>query len=365
MIKIKDITKQLERTAPLAYQESYDNSGLLTGDPESDVKGILITLDVTEEVIQEAEELKCNMIISHHPVIFKGLKKLTGRTYVERIVIRAIKSDIALYAVHTNFDAVVNGVNNAIARRLGLVQTKILQPKTDILAKLTTFIPPEYTQKVLNAMHEAGAGMIGNYDHCSFRVVGTGVFRPNESATPFTGKTNELEEVNENRVEVIFPSYLKNQVLEALQRSHPYEEVAYYLHDLSNPYQETGAGMIGNMTKSMKSDEFIVYLKEKMDCKIIRHTALVKGVISRVAICGGTGSFLLQSAKKAGADIFISADFKYHEFFDAENEIIIADIGHYESERFTKELIFEILNENFPNIALHLSHINTNPIFYI
>ncbi len=364
MIKIKDITKQLEMAAPPAYQESWDNSGLLAGDKDAEVKGILITLDITEKVVREATELGCNMIISHHPVIFMGLKKLTGSSYVERVVIAAIKNDIAMYAVHTNLDAVVNGVNKAIARQLGLVQTSILQPKTGVLSKLTTFIPEEYTQKVLNALHEAGAGMIGKYDHCSFRVKGTGVFRPNESATPFTGKVNELEKVNENRVEVIFPAYLKRQVLDALQEAHPYEEVAYYLHDLANTYQETGAGMIGTLAGSMKSDRFIPFLKEKMDCKVIRHTALVKDEIRRVAICGGTGSFLLNTAKAAGADIFISADFKYHEFFDAENEIIIADIGHYESERFTKELIFEILNENFPNIALHLSHINTNPIFY-
>lgn len=364
MTKIKDITKHLEKTAPIAYQESYDNSGLLVGNPEKEIQGILITLDTTEDVVREAIDLGCNMIISHHPIIFKGLKKLTGKTYIERVVIEAIKNDIALYAIHTNLDAIEKGVNKTIADRLVLKDTRILLPKTGILSKLTTFIPPDYTQKVLNALHEAGAGEIGNYDHCSFRVSGTGVFKPNESANPFTGKQKELEEVTENRVEIIFPAFLKSQVLTALRKSHPYEEIAYYLHDLSNSYEETGAGMIGFLSRPMKSQSFIAYLKEKMECKAIRHTAFVKKDIRRIAFCGGSGSFLLNAAKSAQADIFISADFKYHEFFDAENKIIIADIGHYESERFTKELIFENLKEIFPNIALRLSDIDTNPIFY-
>ena len=364
MTKIKDITKQLEKTAPLSYQESYDNSGLITGNPESEIQGVLVTLDVTEPVIREARKLGCNLVISHHPIIFRGIKKLTGSSYVERVVIAAIKHDIALYALHTNLDAITTGVNETIARRIGLKDMRILAPKTGILSKLTTFVPPEFTQEVLNALHEAGAGMIGNYDHCSFRVAGTGVFRPNEAANPFLGKTNELEEVHENRIELIFPSHLKEAVLKALNKAHPYEEVAYYLHDLANKYQDVGAGMVGNLEAPVESDKFITELKEKLGCQIIRHTALVKDAIQRVALCGGTGSFLLPAAKSAGADVFISADFKYHEFFDAENEIVIADIGHYESERFTKELIFGILKENFPNIALHLSDINTNPIFY-
>ena len=365
MTKIKDITKHLEETAPSPYQESYDNSGLLVGDPEAEVQQVLITLDTTEEVIKEAINLGCTLIISHHPIIFKGLKKLTGTTYAERVVIEAIKNNIALYALHTNFDNVQAGVNKAIARRLELNNTKILSPKTGILSKLTTFIPPEFTKPVLDALHKAGAGMIGNYDHCSFQVSGTGTFRPNESAKPYTGSQNEFEEVTENRIEIIFPSHLKNQVLNALHKTHPYEEIAYYLHDLANTYQDTGSGMIGTLAHEMESLQFIHYLKEKMNCNIIRHTAFVKDKIKTVAFCGGAGSFLLNKAKSAGADIFISADFKYHEFFNAENEIIIADIGHYESEVFTKELIFEILNEKFPKFALHLSKVDTNPIFYI
>ncbi len=365
MTKIKDFTKHLEKTAPSSYQESYDNSGLLVGDPEVEIQQVLITLDTTEDVIKEAINLGCTLIISHHPIIFKGLKKLTGTTYAERVVIEAIKNNIALYALHTNFDNVQTGVNMSIARRLKLENTKILSPKTGILSKLTTFIPPDFTKPVLDALHKAGAGMIGNYDHCSFQVSGTGTFRPNESAKPYTGSQNEFEKVAENRIEIIFPSYLKTKVLNALYKTHPYEEIAYYLHDLANTYQDTGSGMIGTLTQEMESRQFIRYLKEKMNCNIIRHTSFVKDKIKTVAFCGGAGSFLLSKAKSAGADIFISADFKYHEFFDAENEIIIADIGHYESEVFTKELIFEILNEKFPKFALHLSKVDTNPIFYI
>lgn len=365
MTKIKDITAHLEKTAPLPYQESYDNSGMLLGDPEAKVKRVLITLDTTEEVVQEAKKLGCTLIISHHPIIFKGLKTLTGATYVERVVIEAIKNDIALYAIHTNLDNVVTGVNKAIAKRLELENTRILSPKSNLLSKLTTFIPPDFTQSVLNALYKAGAGMIGKYDNCSFQVSGTGTFRPNEFAKPYTGKRNELEDVTENRIEVIFPSHLKTSILNALHRTHPYEEIAYYLHDLANTYQDTGEGMIGTLAHEMNSQYFISYLKEKMNLNLIRHTALVKEKIRTVAFCGGAGSFLLGKAKSAGADIFISADFKYHEFFDAEKEIIIADIGHYESEVFTKELIFDILNEKFPKFALHLSKVNTNPIFYI
>jgi len=365
MTKIKDIIKHLEKAAPPNYQESYDNSGLLAGNPEAEVKNALITLDTTEDVLKEAIKLGCNLIISHHPIIFKGLKKLSGSTYVERIIIEAIKNDIALYAIHTNLDNMKTGVNKTISKRLELENTRILSPKTNILSKLTTFIPPDFTKPVLDALHEAGAGMIGNYDHCSFKVSGTGTFRPNEIAKPYTGSNNKFEEVIEDRIEIIFPTYLKADVINALHKTHPYEEIAYYLHDLTNSYQDVGEGMIGTLVHEMTSQQFIGYLKEKMNCNIIRHTALVKDSIKTIAFCGGAGSFLLGKAKSAGADIFISADFKYHEFFDAENEIIIADIGHYESEVFTKELIFDILIEKFPKFALHLSKVDTNPIFYI
>ena len=365
MLKIKDIIDYLENWAPLPYQESYDNSGLLTGNPQQELKGALISLDMTEEVVDEAISRGCNMLISHHPIIFRGLKSLTGKNYVERTVIKAIKNDIALYAIHTNLDNVHTGVNRKIAEKIGLKDLDILDKKRGLLQKLTLFVPKENTQEVLSALYEAGAGQIGNYDNCSFRVKGAGTFKPNEEANPAIGQQNQQEEVEEERVEVIFPGYKSKQVLNAMLQSHPYEEVAHFLHNLENEFQETGSGMVGYLPSPVNARDFLVELKEKMQLSCIRHTALPEGTIQKVAVCGGAGSFLLSAAKAAGADIFITADFKYHEFFDAEGKIVIADIGHYESEIFTKELIYEKIRENFSNIALYLSKISTNPISYV
>lgn len=363
MTKIKDIVRYLESEAPSAYQEAYDNAGLLVGDAQQNCTGILITLDITEEVVEEAHRLGFNMIVGHHPIIFKGLKRLTGKNYVERTVIKAVQHGVALFAAHTNLDNVKTGVNAEIARRLGLQKLKILAPKSQTLGKLTTFIPTDHTQKVLEALGAAGAGQIGNYKNCSFVVNGKGTFQPTEEADPYIGETGKLETVSEDRVEVIFPLHMQSQILQSLQQAHPYEEVAYYLHQLENKNQEVGAGMTGLLPKPMKSGEFLQYLKQKMQLSTIRYTDFEEE-IHKVAICGGAGSFLLSSAKKAGAQAFVTGDFKYHEFFDAEGEIMIADIGHYESEVFTKELFYALLNENFSNIALRLSEIDTNPIKY-
>lgn len=362
--KIKDIIDYLNATAPISYQENYDNSGLLTGNSLVAVTGILITLDITEEVIEEALRKKCNLIIAHHPIIFKGLKKLTGKNYVERVIIKAIKNDVALFAIHTNLDNISSGVNKKIADLLHLHNTKVLAPKPNILSKLTTFVPYESTGAVLEALSTAGAGNIGNYKKCSFRSEGIGTFEPQEGANPSIGIKNQLEEVKENRIEVIFPSFLQHSILAALKGAHPYEEVAYYIQNLENENQEVGSGLVGELHEEQEEEKFFLYLKEKMQLKTIKITSLLKKPIKRVAVCGGAGSFLLPHAIAAKADVFISADFKYHEFFDAENKIIIADIGHYESEIFTKDLIYEILNKYFTNIALNLSDTVTNPISY-
>lgn len=364
MTKIKDIIQYLEIFAPLAYQEEYDNSGLITGNSQDELTGVIISLDCIEEVVDEAIQKKCNLIVAHHPIVFRGLKKLTGRNYIERTVIKAIKNDIAIYAIHTNLDNVSEGVNKKIANKLGLVKTKILRPKSNTLTKLTTFIPKENTELVLEKLHEAGAGMIGKYKNCSFSIEGTGSFLPGNEAKPSIGKSGQAEKVIEDRVEVIFPTYLKAKILTTLFKAHPYEEVAYYLHDLANKNDEVGSGMVGSLPKPMESLEFLGFLKSKLGATVVRHTALVKDNIKKVALCGGSGSFLLRDAMACGADIFVSGDFKYHEFFDAENRIIIADVGHYESEQFTKELIYENLSKNFTNIALHFTEVNTNPISY-
>lgn len=364
MVKIKDITESLEKLAPKAYQESYDNAGLITGSFEWSVTGVLVTLDCIESIIDEAIAKQCNLIVAHHPIVFNGLKQITGKNYVERTIIKAIKNDIAIYAIHTNLDNVSSGVNNMIAAKLGLANTRILAPKGNILEKIVAFVPIENSDEVLKGLHEIGAGEIGNYSHCSFKVLGKGTFKPNEKANPTLGKQGQLEEVNEDRLELIFPTYLRNSVVATLKAIHPYEEVAYYLTPLENKFQEVGSGMIGELPKAISVKDFLHLVKEKMELNMIRFTAKNIDSIKIVAVCGGAGSFLLSTAKSLGADAFVSSDFKYHEFFDGEGKTLIADIGHYESEKFTKELLHSYLTENFANIATYLSEVNTNPVHY-
>ena len=364
-LRIKDITDYLETIAPPSYQESYDNSGLLTGDPDDEVTGILVTLDCTEAVVEEAIGKGFNLIIAHHPIIFRGLKRLTGRNYVERTVITAIRHRIAIYAIHTNLDNVYRGVNHKICEKIGLKKLRILQPRTDVLAKLVTFVPQEHTGVVLDALYGAGAGQIGNYENCSFRVQGKGTFKPNEDANPAIGERHVQETVEENRIEVIFPAFRQTAVMRALRNAHPYEEVAYYLTHLTNAHQEVGAGMIGELLAPEEPRAFLERLKNCMDLQVIRHTRLLNQPIQKVAVCGGSGSFLLPQARRAGAQVYISADFKYHEFFDAEDQIIIADIGHYESEIHTRDLLGEYLTKKFPNFAISFSSTVTNPISYL
>jgi dinuclear metal center YbgI/SA1388 family protein len=364
-LAVKDVTSHLESCAPISYQETYDNSGLLTGDPNQQVTGVLITLDCTEPVVDEAIELGCNLIVAHHPIIFRGIKKLTGSNYVERTVIKAIRNEVAIYAIHTNLDNVHTGVNKKICEKIGLMNVRILSPRRQVLTKLVTFIPNEHTRTVMAALYEAGAGQVGNYENCSFSVVGQGTFRPNENAKPAIGEKFVQEVVTETRVELIFPGYLQSKVLNALKKSHPYEEVAYYLTSLENANQEVGSGMIGELQIPEEPSDFLNRLKISMDLKVIRHTRLLGHPIKKVAVCGGAGSFLLPQARNAGAQAYISADFKYHEFFDAEDQLIIADIGHYESEVFTKELLGEVLTKKFPTFAINFSRTVTNPISYL
>ena len=363
--KIKDVAAYLESLAPPALQESYDNTGLLTGDPNARVLGVLVTLDCTESVVEEALALKCNLIVAHHPIIFKGLKKLTGQTYVERTVIKAIKNDVAIYTAHTNLDNVYQGVNKKIAEKIGLTNTKILAPRNATLSKLVTFVPKEHLEAVTSKLHEAGAGQIGNYKNCSFQIPGTGVYQPTDGAKPFKGIPGNRETVSEVRLEVLLPTHLQSSVLAALHSSHPYEEVAYYLNRVENENQEIGAGLIGETANPEEPIQFLTRLKKLMNVSVIRHTPVLDRPLQKVAVCGGAGSFLLPEAISQTADVFISADFKYHEFFDAEGKIIIADIGHYESEQFTNELLVEVLSKNFHTFAINFSKTVTNPISYL
>ncbi|CAN5841845.1 Nif3-like dinuclear metal center hexameric protein [soil metagenome] len=364
MTKVSEVVRVLEQLAPPAYQESYDNVGLQTGNPEDQVSGVLVTLDCTPEVVQEAIDRECNLIVAHHPVIFKALRQLTGRNTVEKTIIEAIRKGIGIYACHTNLDHVQHGVNAKISQKLGLTRTKVLAPKAQTLTKLVTFCPPENTAQVLLALHQAGAGHIGEYADCSFRMRGTGRFTPSESANPHLGKQGKPEEVQEDRIEVLLPDYLQHQVLRALQEAHPYEEVAYYLTSLQNLNQEVGAGMVGELAAPMEEQEFLEYLKQAMHLTQVRHTPFIGKAVERVAVCGGAGSFLTAQAIRAGADVLVTADLKYHEFFAAEGKIVLADIGHYESEVFTKEIFFEEISKNFPNFAVYLSQVNTNPVRY-
>ena len=359
------IIQILENFAPLAYQESYDNSGLQVGNAQDEVTGVLLTLDITEAVLEEAIARNCNLIIAHHPIIFGGLKKLTGGNYVQRIVQKAIKHDLLLYAAHTNMDNARAGVNRIIADRLGLTNTAILQMKGDTLSKLYTFAPQKAADKVRDALFAAGAGDIGKYRECSFNTPGTGTFKPDADANPKIGEAGGPREwVDEVKIEVLVPRHKEATILKALFENHPYEEVAYEFIHLHNVNQELGAGMIGTLPEPMEATDFLSFLKEKMKVSCIRHTALRDKPIQKVALCGGSGSFLLNDAIRAKADIFITADYKYHQFFDADNRIVIADIGHYESEQFTVALFQKLLTEKIPNFAPVLSDINTNPVNY-
>ncbi len=363
-MEIKKIISEIEKFAPLVYQEDYDNSGLIVGDKNNICKAVLLSIDVTEEVVDEAIEKGANLIISHHPIIFSGLKRITGANYIQRTVIKALKNDIAIYASHTNMDNVYSGVNGKICEKIGLKNCKILQPTKGNLKKLVTFIPVEHADNVRNAVLEAGAGNIGNYDFCSYNTDGKGTFRASEKATPFVGEKNEIHSEKEIRFETIFPIHLKSQVISALLKAHPYEEVAYDIYSLDNQYDNVGAGMIGDLEQEIDEKEFLRKLQQIFKVNVIRHTPFLNKKIKKVALCGGSGNFLLQQAIHKNADIFISGDFKYHQFFDAESRILVADIGHFESEQYTKDLFYDILTKKFPNFAINLSEINTNPVNY-
>lgn len=363
-MNIRDLIHHLEEYAPLNYQESYDNAGLIVGNHNDEIHQALISLDCTEAVIDEAIALKCDIIISHHPIVFKGLKKFNGNNYVERVIIKAIKHHIAIYAIHTNLDSVHNGVNAKICEKIGMVNYKILAPKSNLLKKLVFFVPTANAQQVKQSVFEAGAGQIGNYSECSFNLEGVGSYKANENANPYLGEINKTHRETELRIEVIYPALAEKKIINALIKIHPYEEVAYDIYQLENKHQLIGSGMIGELETEIDGLTFLRLLKDKMQLSVIRHTKILNTSIKKVAVCGGSGSFLLDKAIMAGADAFVTADFKYHEFFDAEENLMIADIGHFESEQFTQDLLLEIITNKFPNFAVRLTENNTNPIKY-
>ncbi|WP_159951264.1 Nif3-like dinuclear metal center hexameric protein [Polaribacter septentrionalilitoris] len=364
-MKIKDITNYLEELAPLNYAEDFDNVGLLVGNYNTKINGVLVTLDTLEETVDEAIAKNCNLIISFHPIIFGGLKKLNGNSYVERVVLKAIKNDIAIYATHTALDNSKNGVSAKMCAVLGLKNTKVLIPKKAIIKKLTTYVPVDNGAAVRNSLFEAGAGNIGKYDNCSFNTMGDGTFRGNENSNPTLGEKGENHTEKEVQISVIFESKNESTILNALHKNHPYEEIAYEIVTTENVHQDVGMGMIGEFSSAMDEKEFLLYLKKTMKTDCVRHSNFINKKIKKVAVLGGSGSFAISNAIRAKADAYVSADFKYHEFFKAENSILLADIGHYESEQFTKNLLVDYLTKKFSNFAIILSEKSTNPIYYI
>lgn len=362
---IKDLTNFLDDKVPPMLQESYDNSGFLIGDKQQELTGALVCVDVTEQVVDEAIEKSCNLILSHHPLIFKGLKRLTGQDDVARTVQKIIRNELSVYAAHTNLDSMDFGVSNILAKKIGLSNLKIMDPKSDILKKLVVFCPTDYAEKVRKAIFDAGAGNIGDYDSCSFNLDGQGSFKAGDNTDPFVGKKGELHYETEVRVETIFPEFLKGKVLSAMTAAHPYEEVAYDIYPLDNKFEKAGLGMIGTLENEMNSEKFLNDIKSRLELKVIKHTNATGKKIKKVAVCGGAGSFLIGKAKAMGADIFVTADLKYHEFFAADDDFILADVGHYESEKYTKELLNQLIIEKFPTFAPTLSKVNTNPVKYL
>jgi dinuclear metal center YbgI/SA1388 family protein len=338
---------------------------LLVGEPNGEVSKVLVCLDCIEAVVEEAIEKGAEMIVAHHPIVFGGLKSLTGKTYIERVVMKALRNNIAIYAIHTNLDNVQAGVNKKIGERLALQNLSILTPMQQSLYKLVTFVPSNKTDMVMQALFTAGAGHIGNYADCSFTHEGVGSFRGLEGTNPFVGETGKRHFEKENKVEVIVPKHLKSKVIDALLQAHPYEEVAYDLYKLENTNQQLGAGMVGELANEMSEEDFLQFVKKSLSTDCIRHTALLNKPVKRVAYCGGSGSFLLNDAVAAGADLFITGDFKYHQFFDADKKLVIADVGHFESEQFTIDLLADYLIEKFPTFAVLKTEVNTNPIAYI
>lgn len=363
-MKIKEVISILDELSPLSYSEDFDNTGLLVGDYQTEVTGILVTLDTLESVVDEAISSGCNLIVSFHPIIFSGLKKITGKNYVERVVIKAIQKNIAIFSMHTALDNSWNGVNAMICEKLKLTNRKILIPKTETIKKLTTYVPTDNADKLLEQLFNAGAGAIGNYSNCSFSTDGTGSYLGNENSNPVKGIKGEMHYEKEIQLSVTLPKHKESGVLKALFNAHPYEEVAYEVVTLENTNQHVGMGMIGELETSISEVEFLNFLKKTMNTNCVRHSKLLNKSIKKIAVLGGSGSYAINAVKNSGADVFVTADCKYHDFFKAENDLLLADIGHYESEQYTKELLVAYLNKKITIFAVVLSQKNTNPITY-
>jgi dinuclear metal center YbgI/SA1388 family protein len=362
-MKINEFVSYLEDLAPVNSQEVWDNCGVQTGDVTLDCSGILVALDCTEAVVLEAISKGCNLVITHHPLIFKGLKQITGKNYVERTLLLAIKNDVTLYAIHTNFDVWRFGVNHEIANRLSLIDQRIFVPATDSLVKVEVYVPSENSSEVQEAMFNAGAGRVGDYSDCSFQSAGLGTFVPNASAKPFVGEAGITEKVNEVKIEAIVARHSLNAVIKAMLSTHPYEEVAHHIIPTVNKNNYQGLGMIGTFETAKTVEEFLILVKNTFG-GTLRYTGNIENKIKTIALCGGAGASFISNAKASKVDAYLTADVKYHEFFDAENALLLVDIGHFESEQFTSHRIVSLLKEKFTNFAVHLTDTHTNPIKY-
>ncbi len=365
IMKIKEVISALERFAPLPLQDGFDNAGLQIGLTEAETTGALLCLDVTEETVDEAIRGGYNLIISHHPLIFKGYKSITGRDYVERCILKAIKNDVVIYSAHTNLDNATGGVNWHIARKLGLSGIEALEPRKNSLLKLVTFVPVAQAEKVRQALFEAGCGHIGNYDACSYNLEGQGTFRAQEGTHPFCGTIGEMHLEKEIRIETILPSFKKTEAVRALIAAHPYEEPAFDLYPLQNEWTQAGAGIIGTLEEPEEELDFLRRIKKIFKADCLRHGKLCGRAIRKVAVCGGAGAFLIPQAIGRGADVFITGEIKYHEYFGYESKILLAETGHYESEQYTPELLRSVLQDAYPEGRFDCSEINTNPINYL
>jgi dinuclear metal center YbgI/SA1388 family protein len=364
-MKLKDLCYYLDSAVPLSFQEDYDNSGLQVGLPEREITSAIITIDVTEEVLNEAISEKCDIIISHHPLIFNGIKKITGRTFTERIINKAVKHDIAIYSSHTNLDIFNTGVSRKMAEKLALREIKVLSPLKNRLLKLVTYIPESHLKIVSEAIFEAGAGVTGNYDRCAFTTTGTGSFRGNEFSRPFVGEAGKMHFEKEIRFETVLFSHLKERVIRTLLEIHPYEEVAYDIYMLDNDNGEVGLGCVGQLSDPIGAGDFLNLVASVFESKGLRYSKPVSESVRKVALCGGSGISLLNVAVASGADVFITADIKYHNFFDADNKILLVDVGHFESEKFSTEILYDLIIKKFPKFAVRFSETNTNPINYL
>ena len=364
-MKISEIISLIEEVAPISLQEEYDNAGMQVGNKENEATGALLCIDVTEDIVDEAIQKGLNLIISHHPLLFKGLKNITGKNYIERVVIKAIKNDISIYAAHTNLDNAQGGVNYKIAEKLNLKNVQILSPQNGKLLKLVVFVPLLAVDKVREAMLNAGAGKIGNYDMCSYNMTGFGTFRACEGAEPYCGELGAIHKEDEVRVEVILPDYEKNKVLNAMIKAHPYEEPAYDIIQLQNANTSAGSGVVGELVEPMDEKDFLMMVKDVFKAGAVKYSSLTGNKIKKVALCGGSGSFLINDSVRANADLFLTGEIGYHNFFMAEKKILLVEAGHYETEQYTKDIFCDIITKKFPNFAVQYTNIELTTINYL